>query len=65
MLAIDRLRLSHWLRRMTASERGKSRLPNGAGGHRVEGARRALSQRAVHGVGQVEEPSQRGGAAGT
>ena len=34
----------------------------GAGGHRVEAGGRALSQRAIQGVGQGEEAAERGGA---
>ena len=45
----------------TTSDEGRpddlsSRQPHGAGGHRVEADRRALSQRAVQDVAQVEEP---------
>ena len=42
----------------------RSRLPHGAGGHRLEADRCALSQRAVKDVAQVEEPGERGGAPG-
>ena len=38
------------------------RLPHGAGGHRVEADGRALSERTVEDVAQVEEPGERGGA---
>ena len=37
---------------------------HGAGGHRVEADGRALSQRAVEDVAQVEKPGERGGAPG-
>ena len=45
----------------TTSDEGQpddlsSRQPHGAGGHRVEADQRALSQRAVQDVAQVEEP---------
>ena len=40
-------------------------LPDGVGGHRVEADRCALSERAVKGVVQVEEPGERGGQTGT
>ena len=45
-------------------DRVRARLPHGAGGHRVEADGCALSQRAVEDVAQVEEPGERGGAAG-
>ena len=38
--------------------------PDGAGGYRVEADGCALSQRAIDGVAQVEEPGERGGAPG-
>jgi hypothetical protein len=39
-------------------------LPHGAGGHRLEANRCAVSQRAVEDVAQVEEPGERCGAPG-
>ena len=40
----------------------RSCMPDGAGGHRVEADGCSLSQRAVEGVAQGEEPGERGGA---
>ena len=48
----------------TAPDGVQARLPHGAGRHRLEAGGRALPQRAIEGVGQVEEPGERGGAAG-
>ena len=45
-------------------DRPRSCLPVGLGGHRVKAGGRALSQRAVEGVAQVQEPGERGGAPG-
>jgi len=45
-------------------DRVRACLPDGVRGHRLKADGCALSERAIDGVAQVEEPSQRGGAAG-